>query len=355
MLRSVRQPLTAICLCSSLLLSTPGPATEPPGQATVTVSNNAYGSEVEVSARGLEALAYRDIATVLIDGAAYTVTRDPDFEFPGYPSWIGWSDVEEVALVVTESPFGHELTVLRDEVAHHGTVAQAEKAAFAVRDAGLHDIADAHRLAIRLAQHRAKRVRLDRVTGRVERLRGRDIAQVQDGRLVLSNAFLETLGLKEHPQFEPASPPGVPHQNRITQHFKQRIHDIPVNSYISVEFYGDSGEVWEISGPVQADWEVPAPAESDATASQAATLLADFARNTLGDGSAEATNISPLKQEYLPHKGSLRLGWSGRLTVGSERFLVFLDAKTGEVLYNHAERRHRPRPADGARDRRANS
>ena len=337
-----------VCLCSLLLLPDPGLATEPPGHARIAVSGAACGGEANVSASGLAALAHRNTATVSIDGATYTVSRDHEFGFPDYPSWIGWSEAEAVALVVTESPLGHQFTVLRNGTEYRGTVAQWEEPAFVATDAELQAIADAHRLAVRLALHRADRVHLNRFTGRIETLRGSDIAQVRNGRLVLSSTFLETLGLTEQPQFDPASPPGKPHRNRVSRDFKQRIFDIPVNVYIHVEYYDDSGDVRTISGPVLSTSEAPAPAASDTTASQAVTLLREFAKATLGDSSVEAIDMSPLKREYQFHKGSLLLGWSGRVTVGAEQFLIFLDAKTGEVLHGKAERRHQSHPANRA-------
>lgn len=330
----------AIWLCITLVITVPIEAAHSAAQASISVTRGVNG-ETRVAANELAELKEESSAMVSIDGAHYEIAEGRVIELSASKSWIGRSTDQDVVLVATKNMFGHEISVLDNGKEHYQSIVSQEVPTVGITDIDPQQPVRDHRQAVRLALHQPRRARVDRGTGRIVSLRGQDIAQVRRNRLTLDQTFVDTLELTGSPVFESASLTGQSRKNRITQHFQQRIHGIPIRSYVRVEFDKDSGDVEMIDGLIFPNADAPQPARDDATKAIASTLLLEFATKTLSDVHTNQVEVSRLKREYLYKANLLRLGWSGTIRVGTKRYVVFLDAKTNEILHSDASRYNR--------------
>lgn len=335
-----RASILTVYFSGSLVITHPLQAASTEAPTHISVDRTAGGDRI-VAAGDLAELKRRGSATVSINGAAYPVAEGRVFELDGASSWIGRSLDRNVVLVVTETPVGHEISVLEGGREYRQSVAGQREPGLSAVSLDPEVIERNHRLAVRVAVHQATRARVSSTDGRIETLKGRNIGRVARGQLQLSSTFLDTIELKEVPTFQPESQPGAAYRNRITQNFQQTIHGIPLRVYVRAEFDQESGEIIEIDGPIYPEAEAPAPAKGDTGVREAVSLLRDFAAKELRENRTDEIYVSPLRREYVYNAGRLELGWSGIVRTAGKQYTVFLNAKTNAVLYNHGTRRNR--------------
>lgn len=341
-----RRTSLAFSICTLVACAPFAFSTETEESPRISTTNNASGKAI-ITARGLSRLSYSKELTYVEGGAVYRIIQDQVFDFGDGASWIGRADDRSIAVIVTESPLSHEVSVHRSSETRHRSIPKGLDAGYGQTNVDSETTASAHSRAVRLAIHEASRARVHPVNGRIIALEGSNIGWVKNGQLNLSRAFVETLELVSAPNFQAASEPGPVHNGQRSRHYQQYIHGVPVRSLVRVDYDGGSGRILSIDGPIFLVEETPTPPRDDVSAAEAEKKLRVHAVRSYRIDSRDGIRMSAPKREYIIADRKLLLGWSSTMQSGPNRVNLFLDVRSGEILESDATRYHRTCSANG--------